>query len=183
MASTPTRRIDLSRLRSVVPAARERIERLRSGELSFAAVALIVVFGSLLGIVVLQTFIVQNRVQLDVVNRELAEAQEENQRLRLEVIELEAPDRILDSAVERIGMIRPDERRYLPGIDPEVAEVRLPASADPFAAAPLPEWLLEPEPEPEPEPVAEPEPAADDATETSESTDPPDSETDEGGDG
>lgn len=140
--------------------ARSRVRQIRSGELSFAAVALVVVFGSLLGIVVLQTFIVQNRVQLDAVNRELDEARDENRRLRLEVIELEAPDRILDSAVERIGMIRPDERRYLPGIDPEVTAVRLPPPGDPFGAAVLPDWLLD-EPEPEPAPAPEPEPEPD----------------------
>ena len=143
---------------TAVAELRAKLPALRSGELSFAAVALVVVFGSLLGIVVLQTFIVQNRVQLDAVNRELDDARDENRRLRLEVIELEAPDRILESAVERIGMIRPDERRYLPGIDPEVASVRLPPEGNPFGPAPLPEWLQpQPEPEPEPEPAPEPE--------------------------
>ena len=109
----------------------------------FSMVAIIVVFGSLLGIVVVQTFIVENRVKLDAVNSDLAEARERNQQLRLEVIELEAPERILDTAVTRLGMVRPEERTYLPGIDPNLVEVRLPPSGDPFGPAPLPAHLRE----------------------------------------
>lgn len=107
----------------------------------FSMVALIVVFGSLLGIVVVQTFIVQNRVKLDSVDTELSQARERNQQLRLEVIELEAPERILETATSRLGMVRPDERTYLPGVDPNLVEVRLPPSVDPFGPAPLPASL------------------------------------------
>lgn len=109
--------------------------------MKFSMVAIVVVFGSLLGTVVVQTFIVQNRVTLDAVNNDLADAREQNQQLRLQVIELEAPERILETAVTRLGMIRPDERTYLPGIDPDLVEVRLPPSGDPFGPAPLPDHL------------------------------------------
>jgi cell division protein FtsL len=109
----------------------------------FSVVAIVVVFGSLLGIVVVQTFIVQNRVQLDAVTRDLVEVRERNQQLRLQVIELEAPERILDTAVLRLGMVRPDERKYLPGIDPNLVEIRTPPPGDPFGPAPLPETLTE----------------------------------------
>jgi len=104
-------------------------------------VALLVVFGSLLGIVVVQTFIVQNRVKLDSVDAELAQARERNQHLRLQVIELEAPERILETATTRLGMVRPDERTYLPGVDPDLVEVRLPPSGNPFGPAALPASL------------------------------------------
>ncbi|MFT7473432.1 MAG: cell division protein FtsL [Verrucomicrobiales bacterium] len=105
----------------------------------FSVVAIVVVFGSLLGIVVVQTFIVQNRVQLDAVTSDLVEVRERNQQLRLQVIELEAPERILDTAVNRLGMVRPDERNYLPGIDPDIVAIRLPPPGNPFGPAPLPE--------------------------------------------
>jgi cell division protein FtsL len=121
--------------------ARSQRTRKRRGDVIFSMIAVTVVFGSLLGIVVLQTFIVQTRVNLDAVNSDLAEARERNQQLRLEVIELEAPERILDTAVTRLGMVRPDERTYLPGIDPNLVEVRLPPSGDPFGPAPLPDHL------------------------------------------
>jgi len=128
---------------------RGAIRRLEMGDVSFAAVALFVVFGSLLGIVVLQTFIVQNRVELDVINEELELERERNQELRVAVIELEAPARIMTAADDRLGMTRPQVRRYLPGIDPTIAEVALPPEAvDPFAPAPLPADLGgAPEPE------------------------------------
>lgn len=110
-------------------------------ERAFPIVAVIVVFGSLLGIVVIQTFIVQNRVQLDGVNSDLAEAQELNQRLWLQVIELESPERILQTAVTELGMVRPAERTYLPGIDPSLEIVPLPPTGDPFGPGPLPEFV------------------------------------------
>jgi len=114
----------------------------RAGVAVFPIVAIVVVFGSLLGTVVVQTFIVQNRVQLDAVTTDLTNARERNQQLRLEVIELEAPKRILDTAVTRLGMVRPDERVYLPGIDPTIIEIVPPPTGDPFGPAPLPEGLL-----------------------------------------
>lgn len=114
----------------------------RTGDVWFSMVAVIVIFGSLLGIVVVQTFIVQNRVKWDAVNNELADARELNQSLRLEVIELEAPERILETAITRLGMVRPEERNYVPGIDPDLVEVRLPPAGDPFGPGPLPPHLL-----------------------------------------
>ncbi len=107
----------------------------------FSVIAVVVVFGSLLGIVVVQTFIVQNRVKLDAVNAELSEAREVNRKLRLEVIELEAPERILDTAVDRLGMIRPEERTYLPGLDPDLDTIAPPPAGDPFGPGPLPVFL------------------------------------------
>lgn len=115
--------------------------RERTGDVWFSMVAIVVVFGSLLGIVVVQTFIVQNRVKWDAVNNDLVEARELNQSLRLEVIELEAPERILETAITRLGMVRPDERNYVPGIDPDLVEVRLPPPGDPFGPGPLPPEL------------------------------------------
>lgn len=123
--------------------------RERSGDVVFSVVALVVVFGSLLGIVVVQTFIVQNRVKLDAVNADLSVERERNQQLRLDVIELEAPKRILDAATTRLGMVRPDERTYLPGVDPNLVTIRQPTAGDPFGPGPLPDSLL-----PQPEPVA-----------------------------
>ena len=113
-----------------------------SSRVVFPVVAVVVIFGSLLGIVVVQTFIVQNRVQLDAVNVELAVERELNQQLRLEVIELEAPERILDTAVTRLGMTRPEERTYLAGIDPDLVEIAPPGSGDPFGPGPLSDELL-----------------------------------------
>lgn len=125
----------------------------RSGDVVFSIVAIVVVFGSLLGTVIIQTFIVQNRVKLDAVNAELNIERERNQQLRLEVIELEAPKRILDTATSRLGMVRPEAgRTYLPGVDPNLVTIAQPPPGNPFGPAPLPESLL---PKPEPEPAVE----------------------------
>jgi len=107
----------------------------------FSVVAVVVVFGSLLGIVVVQTFIVQNRVQLDAVNADLEIERERNQSLRLEVIELQAPERILGTATSRLGMTRPAERAYLPGLDPDLIVIDAPAPGDPFGPGVLPAHL------------------------------------------
>ena len=128
----------------------KRARRFRPADNSgvvFSVVAIVVIFGSLLGTVIVQTFIVQNRVRLDAVNAELESAREENQRLRLEVIELEAPERILETAVDRLGMTRPAERSYLPGLDPDLVEIAPPGVGDPFGPGELPEHLLVVEPD------------------------------------
>lgn len=120
------------------PRSRRVAVQQRSDHVVFSVVAVLVVFGSLFGIVAVQTLIVQNRVQLDVVNSDLDVQRERNRQLRLQVIELEAPERILETAVTRLGMTRPEERNYLPGLDPDLESVRLPPSQDPFGPAPLP---------------------------------------------
>ena len=115
----------------------------RPTNLAFPVLALLVVFGSLLGIVVLQTLIVENRVRLDVVSAELSEERATNQELRLEVIELESPERILEAAANRLGMVRPAERIYLPGIDPDLEAIfQPPPVGDPFGPAPLSDDLM-----------------------------------------
>ncbi len=116
----------------------------RPANLTFPIVAIVVVFGSLLGIVVVQTFIVQNRVQLDAVNADLSVERARNQELRLEVIELESPERILEAAVSRLGMVRPEQRTYLPGVDPDLfAIAQPPETGDPFGPAPLSDALID----------------------------------------
>ena len=115
----------------------------RPSRLVFPFVAVLVIFGSLLGTVAVQTLIVQNRVDLDHVSAEIAEAHALNQQLRLDVIELESPERILESAITELGMIRPGERTYLPGVDPDLVAITQPAeTGDPFGQAPLSDELV-----------------------------------------
>jgi len=133
-----TKRIALAESAAAIKA---RAIRDRAGKAVFPVVAIFVVFGSLLGTVVVQTFIVQNRVKLDAVTTDLSGARERNQQLRLEVIELEAPKRILDTAITRIGMVRPEERVYLPGVDPTIESIAPPAPGDPFGPAVLPDSM------------------------------------------
>ena len=112
-------------------------------DLRFSLVAILVVFGSLLGIVIVQTAIVQDRVELDRINVELEVAREQNRQLRFVLIELEAPERVIDVAEQRLGMVRPDRREYLPGVDPAMVQIAPPQVANPFAPAPLSAGLRE----------------------------------------
>lgn len=131
-------------IRDLLERRRDRASDGEGSSVVFSVVAVVVIFGSLLGIVVVQTFIVQNRVHLDAVTVELDVQRERNQQLRLQVIELEAPERILDTAVSRLGMTRPEERTYLPGLDPDLEVIAPPAAGDPFGPGVLPEHLREP---------------------------------------
>lgn len=130
-------------MREFLAKARKSNAANKQSSFVFPVVAVLVIFGSLLGIVVVQTFIVQNRVQLDVISSELDVERAINQELRLEVIELEAPERILEAASTQLGMIRPAERTYLPGVNPDLQPVRQPPEAgDPFGPAPLSDELI-----------------------------------------
>jgi len=110
-------------------------------DVHFTLVAICVIFGSLLGIVVVQTAIVQDRVELDQVNVELEVARDINRQLRFTLIELEAPERVIDVAQDRLGMVRPNRREYLPGLDPALVEIDAPRVANPFGAAPITDAL------------------------------------------
>lgn len=70
----------------------------------------------LFAIVAFQAFIVGNQSQLDQLNQQISEAEKHNQQLRLEVAELESPERILGVAMNGLGMVQPDRVVYLPPI-------------------------------------------------------------------
>jgi hypothetical protein len=94
----------------VVPEARPR----RVGVVVFlAGVAL---FGSLFGLAVFHAMLVQSQSTLDDLDGRLTEARGQSEELRLEIAELEAPDRILDEARDR-GMIPADDVVVLDATD------------------------------------------------------------------
>ena len=71
------------------------------------------VFAVLFGIVVFHTVLLQNQQKLDHLNTEVSDAQGEYQSLRLQVAQLEAPQRIIDVATHKLGMVPPDGTTYL----------------------------------------------------------------------
>lgn len=91
--------------------------------------AFLMLFGALLGAVVVQTGVVQHQVEKDELGDRIAEQSETQDRLSLEVARLEAPQRILSEAQERLGMVAPDNRPYLPPVVPD----------DPSTPVPLPD--------------------------------------------
>lgn len=77
------------------------------------AVAVGAVFAVLFGLVVFHTVLLQNQQKLDHLNTEVSDAQGNYQSLRLQVAQLEAPQRIIDVATHKLGMVPPDGTTYL----------------------------------------------------------------------
>jgi cell division protein FtsL len=71
------------------------------------------VFAVLFGLVVFHTLLLQNQQKLDHLNTQVSDAQGQYQSLRLQVAQLEAPQRIIDVATHKLGMVPPDGTTYL----------------------------------------------------------------------
>lgn len=107
--------------------------------------AAVLVGASLLALAASHAMMVSTQVHLDDLERRVAEAQARHQALRLEVATLEAPDRVVSAARERLGMGPPDTVTYLPAAvpaapapDPAPASI-VPSSGDGEPAS-QPSW-------------------------------------------
>jgi len=112
-----------------------------------ALVGVGMVIAALLALAVMHALLIGGQVRLDGMHADVAAETEAIRRLELRVAELESPDRVLDVARDRLGMVQPSEVGYLlpvgvPGAPEEPVRV---------AAAEVPA----PEPEPEAEAPAE----------------------------
>ena len=67
----------------------------------------------LLAVVTSHVILSQQHYELERLEREAAASQRRYDQLRLEVARLEAPERIVDVATRRLGMVTPDEVIYL----------------------------------------------------------------------
>ncbi len=88
------------------PAARRRKARI------LATLAALVVTGSLFGVTAFHTVLMADQGDIDALARRVAEQQARYERLRLEVAELESPDRIVREARD-MGMVTPPTVVYL----------------------------------------------------------------------
>lgn len=102
----PLRLVDDRRLQLAI--RRRRARRLATGAVVLAATLLLALAGS-------HAVLVSNQVRVDRLEQEVADVQARHQELRLEVARLEAPERIVAAATERLGMVPPDTVTYLPG--------------------------------------------------------------------
>jgi cell division protein FtsL len=73
-----------------------------------ATCALVTVFLSLFGLVVFHTVLVQNQSEIDELDQQLGAEREQIEKRRLEIAELEAPERVI-AVAESLGLIAPDE--------------------------------------------------------------------------
>jgi cell division protein FtsL len=107
-------------------------------------------FASLFGLAVFHTMLVGSQSTLDRIEADLVEAEAETEQLRLDIAELEAPERILDVATEDLGMVPPGE---VVTLDPGAPGT---GAADPAAGEPASEAVASPAPDE----VADPDAAA-----------------------
>jgi len=100
-----------------------------------ATLSVLTVFFLLLGLAAFQTLLAQGQARLDGLDRTTAEARTRNETLRLQVAQLESPERVLQAAQERLGMVPPAAVTYVMPSAETAAEVARAASD----AAPAPD--------------------------------------------
>lgn len=108
-----------------------------------ALVGVGMVIAALLALAVMHALLIGGQVRLDAMRRDVAAESEAIRRLELRVAELESPDRVLDVARDRLGMVQPAEVGYL-----------LPVGVEGGAEEPVRVAPAEVPPEPEPDDVA-----------------------------
>ncbi len=91
----------------------------------------IVIVGTLGGTAVMQSLLAQSQIQLDTLQQDFSELQAERAMLRLQLAEMEAPNRIVDAAEQRLGMVRPER----------IAVVELPVATGQLAVLPVDESI------------------------------------------
>jgi cell division protein FtsL len=77
------------------------------------SLALLTLFVSLFGMAAFHAVIVQGQNRIDELDKQVTTSRSQSQRLRLELAELTAPDRIVEEAKTRLGMVEPPSVVYL----------------------------------------------------------------------
>ncbi len=90
---------------------REARRRVRARRTVVAGVAFVAV--ALFGVVIAHVLLMQGQFELERTQRAASTQQAEYDRLRLQVAELESPERIVATAQERLGMVSPPTITYL----------------------------------------------------------------------
>lgn len=91
--------------------AREATRRRRRRGVAWVGLGLLAT--GLLAVVVSHVLLSQQHYELEQLEREAAQSQRRYDQLRLEAARLEAPERIVEVATTRLGMVAPDEVTYL----------------------------------------------------------------------
>lgn len=98
-----------------------------------------VVLVALFALAVTHALLIMGQLRLDDLGADAVSEAEAIRRLQLEVATLESPERVLEAARSRLGMVEPEEVGYLAplGVPGEIAPTRVPA-----AEAPEPEPVV-----------------------------------------
>lgn len=105
-----------------------------------ALVGVGIVLAALLGLAVMHALLIGGQIRLDAMRRDVAAESEEIRRLELRVAQLESPQRVLDAARSRLGMVQPDEVGYLVAGTGDGAD---PLRVPPATVPPEPEPVLD----------------------------------------
>ncbi len=108
----PSRVLRLVRPGELTPRARQRRARMA------AAFTVVLVAMGLFATVVFHVVLTQNQFKLDRLSNQATAEQARYQRLRLQVAELESPDRIVATAQQKLGMVQPAKVTYLAPVAP-----------------------------------------------------------------
>jgi hypothetical protein len=114
---------DRPELKVVAPAARRR----RSWQVGTVAGGLL--FVAMFVIVGAQTLIVQQQRHIDQVNGRITAAEDQAEQLKMDLAELQSPERIVNEAKGRLGMVQAPSPVYLlPGADDDTRAAEVPAA-------------------------------------------------------
>src|SRR5438874_5536159 len=80
--------------------------------LALLATAVLTV-GTIFGAAIFHVLLIQSEFRLDQLNKEAAKEQARYEKLRLDVAQLSAPERIVATAQQRLGMVVPPQVAYL----------------------------------------------------------------------
>lgn len=78
----------------------------------------VLLFVALFGVAVSHTLLIESQVELDALDKRVADEQARYEELRRDVAGLESPDRIVDEASGRLGMVPPDDVVWVTPDDP-----------------------------------------------------------------
>lgn len=118
-APTPSRpQRTVAPLRVITDAELQEFRRRARARRLLAAAGVLVAVG-LFGVVIAHVMLMQGQFELQQLQQRSAASQAEYDRLRLQVSELESPDRIVEVAQVKLGMVAPRTITYLaPSADP-----------------------------------------------------------------
>jgi cell division protein FtsL len=109
----------------------------------------VLLFVALFGVAVSHTLLIESQIELDALDQQVAAEQARYEALRVDVAELESPDRIMAEAREALGMVSPDDVVWLTPDEPAPAATAAGSEAE--AETPDTSWAdvkpyLEPAP-------------------------------------
>ena len=120
---------------TVVDEKRLVIARRRRRARALLIVCSAIVVLSLFALAAFHAMLASGQADLDRLQARVSDAQAKYEKLRLDVAELEAPDRIVREAQERLGMVPPPGVTYLTPSATVSAEVGQAASSDPSSTS------------------------------------------------